>query len=198
MNNDKPYASAFICISILSYWIFIALHSGQAIYENQHSRLLLGYGAVDGRLLEQGDFWRILVSQFTHVKFPHMLGNVFFIYIIGSYIELRYGVTTLILTYLIGGLSGQYASVLFNPDLVSSGASQALCSLAGFLFIHFTNVFRNSRIIGLIVLLFIVIQCGLDLYFAGRLKEGHSFGFLTGAVMGLCFYWLTDKLKERN
>jgi rhomboid protease GluP len=189
MITQKPYATTLICLGILSYWSFIALHSGQTLWEAQHSRLLLGYGAVDGQLLYQGGYWRILISQFIHVKFFHMLGNVIFIFLIGTYVERRFGFLILLLVYFFGGAIGQYASVLFNPDLVSSGASQALCSLTGFSLIHLCKDRRTSKIIVIAVLFFISIQCGLDLYFAGRLKEGHAFGFLSGVVISLYMFW---------
>lgn len=56
MLGGKSYLTSLICVSILLYWLFIALHSGQAIFETQHSRLLLAYGAIDGRLLDQGGY----------------------------------------------------------------------------------------------------------------------------------------------
>ena len=185
MQNSKPYATLIICLGILLYWTFIAVHSGQAWHETQGSRLLLRYGAVNGQLLSQTGYWRILVSQFTHVNFLHMLGNVIFIFLIGSYIERKFGVVHILVVYFVGGIVGQFASVIFNPDLVSSGASQALCSLAGFLLIYFYKVWQQSKIICVAVALSICIQCFLDLYFAGRLKQGHMFGFLAGVTISI-------------
>jgi rhomboid protease GluP len=189
MKNNKPYATSLICLGILAYWIFVAFHSSQSLFETQHSRLLLSYGAVNGQLLDQGGYWRLIISQFTHVKFFHMIGNLAFIFLIGTYIERRFGLLVLLLVYFVGGAVGQYASVLFNPDLVSSGASQALCSLSGFSLVQLFKDWRTSKIAVVVVLLFISIQCGLDLYFAERLKEGHTFGFLAGGAMSLCMFW---------
>ena len=193
MLGGKSYLTSLICVFILLYWLFIALHSGQSIFETQHSRLLLAYGAIDGRLLDQGGYWRLIVSQFTHVMFLHMLGNVAFIYWIGVHIERRFGILVLLLVYFIGGLAGQSASVLFNPTLVTSGASQALCSLAGFLFVRLPQFWPRSKSAFFAVLLFLATQAGLDLYFAARLKEGHTFGFLAGAVMGLGMFLLSRR-----
>jgi rhomboid protease GluP len=198
MISRKPYITFLICFFILFYWSFIAFHSGQSLLKTQSCRLLLGYGAVNGQLLEQGDHWRMIVSQFTHVKFFHMLGNVIFIFLIGAYIERRFGSFVLLLVYLSGGTLGQYVSVFFNPKLVSSGASQALCALAGFLAIIFLKVWRSSKITGITVLLFVFIQCGLDWYFAGRLKEGHTFGFLVGAAMSIYFVWKAIKQGKQS
>jgi hypothetical protein len=53
IKDNRSYATLLICLSILFYWFFIALHSGQTFYETQHSQLLLRYGAVDSQLLNQ-------------------------------------------------------------------------------------------------------------------------------------------------
>jgi rhomboid protease GluP len=193
MITPKPYATALIGLWILSYWLFIALHSNQALFETQHSRLLLEYGAGNGQLLGEGSYWRIIVSQFTHVKFFHMLGNVAFIFLIGAFVERRFGLLVLIFVYFFGGAIGQYASVRFNPVFVSSGASQALCSLAGFSFIQILKNIRSFSISGIIVFAFIAIQCGLDMYFAEGLKVGHAFGFLAGIVMSFFLLWKANR-----
>jgi membrane associated rhomboid family serine protease len=196
MNTSRPYATVIIGLCVLSYWLYVAFDSNQAIYETQHSRLLLEYGAVNGRLLDEGGYWRLIVSQFTHVNFFHMLGNIAFIVLIGAFVESRFGFSVLIFVYFVGGAIGQYASVVFNPVFVSSGASQALCSLAGFSLIQ---LFKNNRTLGIggiAIFVFIAIQCGLDLYFTERLKEGHTFGFLAGMAMSFLLLCKDTHAKE--
>jgi rhomboid protease GluP len=183
-----------ISLLIILYWTFIALHSGQSIFETQNSQLLLKYGAVDGRLLNQGEYWRIVVSQFTHVYMYHMLVNVVFILLFGMYIERYFGVFILLFVYFLGGMVGQYASVVFNPTFVSSGASQAVCSLAGFLLVRFFKVWRTSIVTGITVLLFILMQSFLDLHSGGHIKEGHVYGFITGTIISFCTVLFTNKL----
>lgn len=185
-----------ICLAIVLYWTFIALQSGQSIYETQNSRLLLKYGAVDGQLLNQGDYWRIVASQFIHVYMYHMLVNIAFILLFGIYIERYFGLFALLFIYFFGGIVGQYASVIFNPSLVSSGASQALCSLAGFLLTRFVKVWRTSIVTGITVLLFILIQSFLDLRSGGHLKEGHIYGFITGVIISFSLYIINIKNKK--
>jgi len=187
-KNRRFSVTLIICLVIIVYLIFIALRSGQPIFKTQNSQLLIGYGAVNGQLLSQGDYWRLCVSQFTHVNLYHLLINVVFLFILGLYIERNSGLLTVLFVYFFGGIVGQYASVFFNPSLVSSGASQAICSLAGFLVIRFFRVWRTSKVTGIAVLLCIIIQCYLDLHFAHRLKEGHIFGFVIGVMISLILY----------
>jgi rhomboid protease GluP len=196
--SRKLYATFFICACIVLCWLLIAFHSGQSLYETQRGQMLLGYGAVNGKLLAGGSHWRIIVSQFLHVRFAHMLANVLFIFLIGSYVEKRFGSFIFLLVFFLGGSIGQYASVLCNPTLVSSGASQALCGLAGFSTINLSKDWRSYKIAMIVVLLFVLIQCSLDLYFAKRLKEGHILGFLAGGVMSIYFVWKAIRKKQEN
>jgi rhomboid protease GluP len=196
-QNTKPYATIIICLGILLYWTFIALHSGQALYEVQNSQLLLRYGAVNGPLFNEVGCWRIIVSQFTHVRFFHMLGNVIFVFIIGTYIERKFGSSVFLLVYFVGGIIGQCASVFFNPNLISSGASQALCSLAGFFVMFPHKVWHQSKLTSVAVILFILVQCFLDLYFADRLKQGHTFGFSAGVIISILVF-LRTKIWKTN
>lgn len=185
-----------ICASILFVWLFVMLSSGQAITETQYSSLLLNYGALNGINLSQHEFWKLLTSQFTHVMFFHMLANVAFIYVLGRAIEREFGSLCLGSLYLVSGTVGQFFSVYVYPDLVSSGASQALCGLAGFLLIYTTALFSTWRVTMIAVFVFIAIQIGLDLYFAGYLKAGHVAGFLAGIAFGVIVKY--EKLKTRT
>lgn len=194
----KSYATFSICVAILLCWCIVAFHSGQQLYGTQRGQMLLGYGAVNGELLRHGGHWRIIASQFMHVNFAHMLGNVLFILLIGAYVERRCGSCALLLVYFVGGTMGQYASVLFNPGLVSSGASQALCAIAGCSAIMLLREWRSSRVTLAIVLLFMPVQMSLDVCFAQRLKEGHIFGFLAGAAMSSYFVWKAIKTRPKN
>jgi rhomboid protease GluP len=188
LKNSRPYATAAICIGILSYWIVIAFHSGQTIFQTQHSNMLLGYGAVNGSLLKQGGYWRIIVSQFIHVNFFHMLGNTVFIFVLGSFIERYFGTACLLAAYFTGGCIGLYAGVFFDLELVNSGASQALCCLSGFLLVYFRKVLHTSKITAAAVVLSVFLQCGLDLYSAAGIKEGHMAGFAAGVIIGLAVF----------
>lgn len=109
----------------------------------------------------------------------HMLFNAGCVAIVGTFIEKQQGWGRLAVTYFVGGALGQLASVIAYPQLVSSGASQALMALCGAaLVIGFE---RRPR---LLVLAIIVIQVALDIYVSQKIKAGHSVGFLGGLLVG--------------
>jgi rhomboid protease GluP len=156
-----------------------------SLIETQNSNLLLNVGAVNGESLQRGEYWKLISSQFLHVKFPHMLLNVTFIYYIGSKIEKDFGFIVFYAIYLISGSFAQLASVFSYPNYVSSGASQALCGLAGAFLILFLFPLKASKATLIWVMIFIFIQTFLDLFVAGEIKSGHLVGFIIGMLFGL-------------
>lgn len=165
--------------SITGSWVLVAIALDQSVLAAQHSRQLLQVGAVNGALLQAGEWWRLVVSQFLHVHAPHMLFNALAVLLVGALIERAADGWWLAAIYLVGGCIGQYASVVFYPVLVSSGASQALMGLCGAaLFIC------RNRISYLIVVSILVVQLALDMRAAGTVKAGHGWGFAAGIFLG--------------
>ncbi|MFZ6775999.1 rhomboid family intramembrane serine protease [Undibacterium sp. Ji83W] len=124
-----------IFVLILTGWTISALYFGQALFASQKSLRLPQLGAATGELFVTHEWWRLLVSQFLHVHFLHMLFNAMSILIIASSLERTRGWLALLSIYLIGGMAGQLASVWSYPALVTDGASQALMALCASTFI---------------------------------------------------------------
>ena len=180
----QPY-TFLICVLIIAAWIISALHHDLSLFQTQKSRLILGFGAVNSQSLQRGEYWKLLTAQFLHVMFLHMLLNVAFIYYLGARIEEIFRARVLLSVYLLAGLAGTTASVLAYPQLTSSGASQALCGIAGAFFVLALFPLRVSRVAVIWAGIFVVIQVFLDLHFAGYVKAGHYVGFLAGLLLGI-------------
>jgi membrane associated rhomboid family serine protease len=115
--NIQPYTFV-VCLFIIGGWLLSALHHGLSLFETQKSNLLLSYGAANGTSLQKAEYWKLITSQFVHVKFYHMLFNMGYIYYIGAKIEKFFGATVFISIYLATGISGQLASILSYPQFV--------------------------------------------------------------------------------
>ena len=175
--RPSPLATVLAAAIVFS-WAFAAMELEQSIFAVQRSRGLLRLGAIDGELLRNAEWWRLLTSQFLHVQPPHMLFNALCVLAIGSLIESRRNWWSLVLIFLVGGTIGQVASVIAYPDLVSSGASQALMALCGAALLLCFN--RRER---WLVLAILTVQFGLDLHAAQKIKAGHTAGFLAGVFI---------------
>ncbi|MFZ6640866.1 rhomboid family intramembrane serine protease [Undibacterium sp. TC4M20W] len=122
-------AAILLFVLILAGWTCSALYFGHSLVASNKSLCLPELGAATGALWESHEWWRLLVSQFLHVHFLHMLFNALSILIIASSLEKARGWLVLLAIYFIGGTTGQIASVWYYPALVTDGASQALMAL---------------------------------------------------------------------
>ena len=171
-------ASLCIALLILIAWCASAAYLDRPLFAPQRSSLLPFIGGATGKMFSTHEWWRLLTSQFFHVHFMHMLFNALCILLVGGFIEQAYRWRVFLLIYLMGGIAGQAASVLFYPTLVSDGASQALMALCGAALLLLSRWSLRA-----ITLLIIGLQAGLDLYVAGTIKAGHGYGFAAGLLI---------------
>jgi rhomboid protease GluP len=191
-----PFLSIALVAGIAVAWVLVAMHLHQPMFASQKSSFLLQAGAANGAALARGAWWRLVASQFLHVHFMHMLFNLGGILVLAIAIERRAGSVVLALVYLVGGTAGQYVSVLLSPELVSSGASQAMMALCGF---ALAGAWRLAlpRYATLFAGAIVAIQFALDIHVSGAIKPGHSFGFAAGMAIALAAIALRARPMRR-
>lgn len=180
----------------LNILIFLIMAiTGVDVFEPQ-TRELIGWGANVGTLVNEGQWWRLITSMFLHAGIFHLLYNMFALYFIGIYLEISIGSKSMFIIYLICGIAGGIASLIFNDYAASVGASGAIFGLygltgalmiIGYLDKSFTVIFWVS----------IVIFVGVNLL-VGFAKDNidmpaHLGGLITGFVIGMLY-----KLKAKN
>lgn len=181
-----------IFVLILAGWTISALYFGQSFFASQKSMRLPQLGAATSALFVTHEWWRLLVSQFLHVHFLHMLFNAASILLLATSLERARGGLALIIIYLIGGLAGQTASVWHYPELVTDGASQALMALCAAMLVLLPKS-RVTWFAGLVI----IIQAALDIHAIAGIKAGHLSGFLTGLLVSLGL-WLALRRKDQK
>jgi rhomboid protease GluP len=92
---------------------------------------LLRWGANLGSLTTSGQWWRLFTCTFLHIGILHLLFNMVVLWDIGRFMERLLGRTGFAVVYLLAGLSGSVASLWWNPQVVSAGASGAIFGLYG-------------------------------------------------------------------
>jgi len=180
-------AAFSLAASIVVAWIVVSLvHTGglQFFVRNQ---ALVRYGGVTAARLADGEWWRLIVSQFLHVYLLHALLNAIAILAIGSQLERIISTWRFLLAYVLCGIVGQIVAVAMAPMTVATGASQAALGIAAIAMVIALQ--QKHRWLLVTAVAYIVIQVFLDLGFAHRLKPPHlaSFGF--GLLLALC--WLS-------
>jgi len=91
---------------------------------------LIVLGANDGRLVRQGEVWRLVTSMFLHGSFVHLAMNAWALLQLGGLFEMLLGSRRLLLVYFASGIAGSCASAFFTHSL-SVGASGAIFGLMG-------------------------------------------------------------------
>lgn len=94
---------------------------------------LLAWGADYGVRTTNGEWWRLFTSMFIHIGVLHLALNLWVLLQIGRFVERLVGSVGLCIVYVLSGLCGSLASVLWNPMVVSAGASGAVFGLFGVL-----------------------------------------------------------------
>jgi rhomboid protease GluP len=81
-------------------------------------------------VLQQGEWWRLFTSMFLHGGFAHVLLNGWALYQLGALFEMAVGSFRMLVVYVLTGLAGSLASLLWTQGL-SVGASGAIFGVLG-------------------------------------------------------------------
>jgi len=92
---------------------------------------LLRWGADFGPKTMDGEWWRLLTCMFVHIGVLHLVLNMVCLAVAGPIVERMFGNVGFLLVYIVAGLFGSLVSLLWNPMLVSAGASGAIFGIYG-------------------------------------------------------------------
>lgn len=133
-EEDWPVGT--VALIFINIFMFIFMELQGDTYDPLYMRQ---WGAEDARLIvEQHEYYRMLISMFLHYGFPHLLGNMITLYFFGSVVERHLSLVKFMLFYVISGLAGSAASVLYyyyvvGGNHVAAGASGAIFGVIGML-----------------------------------------------------------------
>ena len=95
------------------------------------TRWMARWGANVGELTIGGQWWRLFTCVFLHIGAIHLVFNMVVLWSIGRVLERLAGRGGFAVIYLLSGLCGSMASIWWNPNVVSAGASGAIFGLYG-------------------------------------------------------------------
>jgi membrane associated rhomboid family serine protease len=129
--------------------------------------------------------WRALIGPFVHVAPWHLLNNVGFLLLLGSWLEVELGRWRWLALFAGGVAAGELAAAIFDPDAALIGISGGLMALAAAgVLVERRNPFAPQR------RRFCLITLGLTLVFSIAAPDlgslpAHAAGALAGAVLAL-------------
>lgn len=156
---------------------------------------------ISWHYIENGEWWRIITSFFSHGSFTHILFNMIALFGAGMYIEPVIGPFVYSLFYLLcgfgGGIAGSWLDFRFGTDAISVGASGAVFGLFGILFIFcIKKTVRNVDKIN--VFLFVAVSLADSFNDSGIDLFGHIGGLIVGLLVALIYASISDFIGARR
>lgn len=135
--------------------------------------------------------WRFVTAAFLHASIPHILFNMYALYLVGSQLERVFGRWRYIALYLLSAVGGSTAIVIFAQLGLADwrgwtlGASGAVFGLFAALALTMRRVRASERQ----VLVLIAINLVLGFIIPNVSWQAHLGGLITGALLGLVYLY---------
>ena len=181
--------------------------TSQVLWGGFPESVLIAYGAKLNYLINppNDQWWRFITPMFIHINLPHVLVNMYSLWMVGPYVEKLYGSAKFLVFWVVTGICGVVGSYLTvrpalptgslgrflfkNMDVPSAGASGALFGLVGVLFVfgikfrrELPEGFKRAFGTGMIPIILINLFIG----YVGRGfidNAAHLGGLLSGAAL---------------
>ena len=138
--------------------------------------------------LLNGEYYPLITAIFVHANLLHLVGNMIFLYIFGSYLENDVGAKRTALVFMTGGVLSFIFSIPFYPGAEMLGASAAIFSVMAALVLvrrpGFSFEFLSPA--GPIVIFYLIFNIfSIKNGATGNVAYlSHVIGFLIGALFG--------------
>jgi rhomboid protease GluP len=182
----------FLTLALVAAFIASALVSGA--WWDIPATELLAQGASFGPAIAGGESWRLLSALFLHGGLLHLLFNGAALLEIGRVVERRIGSARTLSVFLLAGAWGFLASLLWQPGVISIGASGGIFGLLGVWAMLAIRAIgqageadRTRRQLGVMAAVLLALGLGFlipNVDHAAHLG-GLSVGLLLGAVVGV-------------
>ncbi|HMH45574.1 MAG TPA: rhomboid family intramembrane serine protease [Pyrinomonadaceae bacterium] len=207
---SRPYIFTIVFL-VLNFFIFLLMWqvSGMStgvLWAGFPEPVLLAFGAKTNYLIGYDhEYWRLVTPVFVHVNLPHVIINMYSLWVIGPWVEKLYGSAKFTVFWVVTGIAGVLGSYLTvipgshpgvvasflikNHDDPSAGASGALFGLVGVLFVFGLKYRRElpegfKRAFGTGMLPVILLNLGIGFLGRGFIDNAaHMGGLLSGAAL---------------
>lgn len=201
-RQDRSFPQEFTPINTALVIINVIVFIGMSLIgSTEDVEFMLDHGAMFvPAVIEDMQFYRFFTCMFLHFGFMHLVGNMVVLMFLGDNVERAVGKYKFILIYILGGMFGSIGSFLYalvyNPGIVSAGASGAIFAIIGALL---WLVIRNKGRLEDMTTLRMCVLIAYALY-NGITSENvdmaaHLFGLIGGFLAALILYRKKDVNK---
>jgi len=207
---QRPYIFTIVFL-VANFFVFLLMWqasgmSSTALWGAFPESVLLTFGAKTNYAIHfDHEWWRFVTPVFIHVNLPHVLINMYSLWVLGPWVEKLYGSAKFVVFWIATGVAGVVASYLTvipgaRPGLIgsfliksadepSAGASGALFGLVGVLFVFGLKYRRElpegfKRAFGTGMLPVILLNLAIGFLGRGIIDNAaHMGGLLSGAAI---------------
>lgn len=172
-------ALILISLNVIAYVIPYIFDFSKFPFSSHSMFLQLGW--KDNGAIRDGDWYRLISSNFLHADFWHLLFNMYAIFNIAPIVSIVFKPWGMLVIYLLSGLSGSLFSFWFNSN-PSVGASGAIFGLVGAL-VSFA-ILNNDYSLLSQLLLVVIINVVYGFLNTQIDNFGHLGGFVAGLALG--------------
>jgi membrane associated rhomboid family serine protease len=194
-----PRLTTFVLIGInVLVWLAIQATGGArsvlvdklALLPDSAVRQLSDGTLVQVQGVDDGAWWQLVTSTFTHVEPLHIGFNMLALYFLGPMLENVLGRARFLALYLVSGIAGSAAVMLLSaPHGQTVGASGSIFGLMGALAVIALKVRGEVQTI--------LVWIGLNLVFTftmgGISWQGHIGGLVAGVLIGAAMVYAPRK-----
>lgn len=189
-------------------WMFVAINIGfyilvyHVLNVSQAQRALSDFGLEWSRVLQNGEWYRLLTCMFLHADAAHIYGNMLLLFFVGGYMEEAVGHLQYTLLYISTGIAASIGSMLYHYMIMESvvciGASGAIMgvlgAMTGMLLIYRG---RSKRITLRRLLIFLGLTLAQGAMAPQVDNAAHLCGFLAGFLFAVLSYYRYKKSDKK-
>ena len=181
VGNRSPVVVTPALIAVnTAVWFIVAVVTGDvSLWGGSVTSVHFDF-ALQGQLVDHGDYWRLATSGFLHYGLLHLGMNMLVLWWLGRLLEPAVGGARFLLIYGVALLGGSLGALLVDPNAFTAGASGAVFGLGGAVVVA-ERASRLSRQ-GSGVLGFLAINIVISLSIPGISLGGHIGGLVLGAL----------------
>jgi len=186
-KSPRRFMPTYLIITLnIIVYAYTSMVGGNFVETNSYIVLLYGQFNL---LVMNGWYWQLFTAMFVHFNIIHLLGNMFFLLIFGLRAEGLFSIKEYLLIYFLGGLAGNFLTLLLGPNTVSAGASGAIFGLFGACTIYIRRAVGQS-LVSVLLFSFLLLMIGFR-------PEVNILAHLGGLIVGLVIgYWLMTARKS--
>ncbi|SEH52803.1 Membrane associated serine protease, rhomboid family [Mycolicibacterium rutilum] len=176
--SAKPTVTyALIAVNVVMFVLQMAVPGLQS------ELVLRPYAVADG------EWYRLLTSAFLHYGVPHLLFNMWALYVVGPPLEMALGRLRFFGLYALSALGGSVlVYLLSSPMAATAGASGAVFGLFGATFVVGKRLNMDVRWVVAIIALNLAFTFVIPLISSQNISwQGHIGGLVTGAVVAAAY-----------